>query len=130
MYDSEKYGFVCSECGGHKLGHQQYVKCVIPVIIYEDSLMGFGQSEIDETDYINVDNGYICMDCKKFVTHCGSMVQIEDLLDYLRMDTEALRQEEKGYEAYLKAQASAQSQIEKEQASYYREIDLADEMDN
>ena len=96
--------FECRECSSSQLGYQKYVKCLTPVSINDDGQMEYGLSEVDEDDYLYADNCFICMNCKGRVDHCGYKFEIEaDLLNYLSMDPDVLKKEQREHEENLDA---------------------------
>lgn len=110
--------FECRECGGGELGYQKYVKCMTPVTIKNDNNLEYGQSVIDEDDYLATLNGFSCSACETLIEHCGVRVETEkELLDYLTMDPDVREKELAEYEELLDAQISAQEQKEKELAN-------------
>ena len=79
--------------------------------------MEYGHSEIDEDGYLCAEDGFICLNCKALVEHCGWRVETEkQLIDYLTMDREVREKEEKEYGELMSAQIDAQEQREEEQA--------------
>jgi len=117
MCDNKKLQFTCRDCGAHELGYQKYAKCIAPVTLQENDHMEYGHSEIDEDDYLCAEDGFICLNCKALVEHCGWRVETEkQLIDYLTMDREVREKEEKEYGELMSAQIDAQEQREEEQA--------------
>ena len=111
MNKPNKIQFTCRECGSHELGYHKYAKCITPVTLQEKGHLEYGLSEIDENDYLCADNCFICLNCKAFVSHCGYKMEIErELIDYLNMDVNIRKKEEKEYEEYIAAVISDQEQ--------------------
>jgi len=90
--------FECGECGSRELGYQKYAKCVTPATIKDDGQMEYGLSEFDEDDYLYANNGFICMNCKGPVKHCGFRFETErQLLNYLAIDPVQRDKEQQEY---------------------------------
>lgn len=112
---SDKLKFECRECGSTKLGYNKYVKCITPVTIKDDGQIEYGLSDIDEDEYLCVDNAFVCMDCKHVVKHCGVCFETEsELLDYLKMNPRVRQQQQEEYYKKLFAEITAQVEQEKE----------------
>ena len=111
----ENLVFKCSKCGSNKLAHQKYVKCITPVILPENSDLEYGLSKCNEDDYLCADNGYICMNCQKYVQHWGNKFETEkELLDYLTMDPTVRAKEQQDYDEYVQAKADQKKRQEYE----------------
>lgn len=118
MTDEKKLQFTCRKCGAHELGYQKYAKCIAPVSLQENGHMEYGPSEIDEDDYLCAEDGFICLNCKALVEHCGWRVETEkQLIDYLTMDPDVREKEEAEYGDCIDAEIHDQEQKEEEQAA-------------
>ena len=117
MCNNENLEFTCQKCGADKLSYQKYVKCTTPVSLLENSNVEYGQSIIDEDDYLATLNGFACKSCGGFIKHCGVRMESErQLVDYLTMDPSGRKQQQQEYEELIEAQIYAQEQKDKEQA--------------
>lgn len=118
MSSNKSVKFECRECGGGELGYQKYVKCITPVMIKDDNNLEYGQSIIDEDDYLATLNGFSCSACKTLIEHCGVRVETErQLIGYLSMEPFDRQHQQQEYEELLDAQIYAQEQKEKELAN-------------
>ena len=117
--------FTCVKCGSHELGYQKYVKCIAPVKLQQNGHVEYGLSEFDEDDYICADDYFMCLNCGKAVEHCGWEMKTEkELIDYLNIDPNIRKKEEKEHEEYIAAVISDQEQ--ERQALLDAEISVAD----
>lgn len=99
MTEEKDLRFKCEKCGSNKLGYKKYSKCITPVSLQKNSNFEYGESEFDEDNYLISQNGFICMDCKSEVEHCGIRMATEkQLLDYLSMDPDVRNKEQAEYE--------------------------------
>ena len=122
MTEENILGFKCDECGSTELRYQKYVKCIAPVTLGKNGHIEYGLSEISEDDYLCVNNGFVCMNCKGVIRHCGVNIETEEeLIDYLFMDTILREKQQKEYEDNLNAQIEAQEMKENEQEYDYAE---------
>ena len=103
--------FTCPRCGSNKLAYHEYVKCITPVLLQENGHMEYMPSQIDEDDYMPVENTFICMSCEQHVEYCGHRLETEkDLLDYLELDPEIRNKQQQEYQEQLDAMIDAQDQ--------------------
>ena len=115
--DYKDLKFECRKCGSHELGHQKYVKCVMPVSVKEDGLMEYGPSEIDEDDYLAPLSGFACKSCGRLIEHSGVRLETEkQLIDYLAMEPFSRQRQQQQHQELIDAQIYAQEQKEKELA--------------
>lgn len=113
MAEKSSMKFECKKCGSNRLGYQKGVLCISPVVIQSDNHVKYGQFKMGEDDYLISQNGFICMDCNIFVSHCsGRMATEKQLLDYLSMDHVVRDKEWAEYEYYLKTQIEAQEELD------------------
>lgn len=118
MSSIENVRFTCQKCGADKLSYQKYAKCKTPVLLQENGHIEYGQSVIDEDDYLATLNGFSCSACETLIEHCGVRVETEkELLDYLSMEPFDRQHQQQEYDEILGAQISAQEQKEKELAN-------------
>lgn len=104
MDSQRKIEFKCRECGSSELGYQKYVKCLTPVSIKDNGPMEYGLSEIDEDDSLSAEHGFVCMNCKCRVEHCGFQFETEQqLFYYLEIGPEDRARQHQDYLDTLKA---------------------------
>ena len=95
MCEKKDLQFTCRECGSDKLSYLKYVKCITPVSINKNGHIEYGQSIIDEDDYLATLNGFACKSCGSLIEHCGVRMESErQLVDYLTMDPSRLKTSE------------------------------------
>ena len=98
MSNQIKVEFTCSECGGHKLGYQKYIRWTVPVTIQKNGHVQYYEPEVDENDSADDEKGFYCVGCGELVTHCWHrMVTEEDLLFYLNMSPEEREEQERQF---------------------------------
>ena len=116
MCEKKQLQFTCQKCGAHDLSYQKYAKCITPVSLQKNGHIEYGQSIIDEDDYLATLNGFACKSCGSLVEHCGVRMESErQLVDYLTMDPSDRQQQQQEYEELVDAQICAQEQKDKEQ---------------
>ncbi|AQT68242.1 hypothetical protein STSP2_01398 [Anaerohalosphaera lusitana] len=96
-----KKKFICEECGGSQIGYQEYVSSVSPVD-YVGQEVYYGEPQIDESDSVCADFGFLCLDCGHRLFHAGQRIETEqDLQYYLNADRQVLAQENGAYVNHL-----------------------------
>lgn len=121
MVSMNELQFTCRKCGSHRLGFQKYVKCVSPVFLRGDGFVKYGISEFNEDDYLCTLDGFICMECKALIEHCGCRLETEPELNaYLSLDPMVREQQQREYD-------EMEVQMAEEQESREITIDKYDE---
>jgi hypothetical protein len=129
MCNKKELQFTCQKCGDHELSYQKYAKCLTPVTVKNNNNLEYGQSVIDEDDYLAIQNGFICGSCGSLVEHRGIRMETEkQLISYMTLDPGVRENEQAEYEELIDAQVSDQEQKEKELAMHNNEMtDLSDD---
>lgn len=121
MVSMNEFRFSCRKCGSHDLGYQKYVKCISPVFLQGDGFVKYSDSEFDEDDSLCTQNGFMCMNCKSLIEHCGCRLETEpEILSYLAMDPAVRDQQQREYD-------EMEAQMAEEQDSREIPIDKYDE---
>ena len=129
MLENKNVEFTCRECGAHELGYQKYVKCVTPAFlnVKENGHIEYGQSVIDEDDYLDTLKAFACRSCGRLIEHCDYRMETErELLNYFAMDPIVREKEEMEYKAFMSTPINVQDLKNKEQNDFEEEISCTD----
>ncbi|AQQ71189.1 hypothetical protein SMSP2_01555 [Limihaloglobus sulfuriphilus] len=114
--------FICPKCGSNKLGYQNYVKSVMPIIIDDAGQVSYEQPVVDHDDHVPAEFGYICQKCGNKISHAGEWLETEsELIHYLNLSQEQLDREQKQFEVYIEEQAQEQKDRDEERHLCYEE---------
>jgi hypothetical protein len=112
--------YKCEKCGCEKLSYQKYVKCLSDVDIDENGQIHYGQSIIDEDNYVGAEFGYVCGSCGSRLSHGFNWLETEEeLIQYLTTAPEVLAEQQRQFDEYLAEECEMQAQKDKERAEYY-----------
>lgn len=118
--EKENCEFKCWKCGGNKLAYQKYIKSLTPVSLQENGQIEYGLSVYDEDDFLTASNGFVCVECRLMLEHCGVSLETEQaVLDYLTMDPYVGQRQQAEYDEQLEVQIEAQDEQNTERECHH-----------
>ena len=100
-----KLEFHCTECSSIRLGYQQWVESVSPVVIDSEGHVKYREAVVDTDNELGAVGGYVCGDCKHPLSFCGCRIETEaELISYLSLDPANKEEQEQQYQEEVAAE--------------------------